>query len=1204
MWYEILKFELQYRKKRPATYLYFVILFLISFLAISTDTVQIGGGAGLVKENAPSTIAFMMVIISAFFMMITSAIMGVGVLRDFEFKTESMMFVNPITKFDYLLGRFLGSFIILIFAFSGSLFGFIMGEFMPWRDADKLLAFDFWNYLQPFLTLVIPNLLFSGIIFFILGAISRKMVVVYSSWIFLFVFYQVGVSMTSDLEDQTIAAMIDPFALNTVQITTQYWTVAEQNSQVIPLAGNVLLNRVLWLVVGLAIGVLGYFSFSFNVVKSTWFKKKTVKTKETTNTQISIPKASMSFGFSTYIRQVRVMTIFYFKQVFKSVPFQAMVLCGMALMIVNSFYIGEVFGTYTYPTTYRMLELINGFNLFFMIILVSYTGELIWKEREANINLIFDAMPMPDFIGLVSKFIGLLLVYVVLLAVLMVTGAAIQASNGYFNFEWGVYFSNLYTDTLFFLILYTLLAMFVQVLVNNKFLGYALMVVFFVTMAALRSWGVEHAMFSFASGNLGTYSDMNGFGHYVPAFSWFNVYWFGLAILLFALSVVFAVRGSEAVMKVRWSVGKLRLTRPMVTFAISAFLIFSLSGCYIFYNTNVLNSYQNSDEVNALFASYEKTLKKYEYLPQPKVKDIKMKVDLMPSQRDYVAEGTYLLQNIYDEPINDVHIQLNSTSNFSYEYARFDQEAILKEEFEDFGYMIYELKAPLMPGDSVNFEFKTMFETKGFEEDGGSTNVVHNGTFINNSSFPSIGYSSGIELNSDDDREDNDLTPKERLMTQEDPRGLSMNMLTDDAINGVNFEIVMSTDEDQIAIAPGYLQREWQEDGRKYFHYKMDVPMEPFFSMVSARYDVMRDKAIVELDSSSQEIDLEIYYHPGHEYNLESMMNAMKWSFEYFGNAFSPYQYRQMRILEFPRYSTFAQSFANTVPFSEGIGFVLKVEDEDDVNVAAFVTAHELAHQWWAHQVIAANVQGSQMIIESLAQYSALMVMKSQYSQEKMQQSLKQELDRYLQGRATEQKKELPLQFVENQQYIHYGKGAVNMYALQDYIGEDSVNLALKRFVSDWSDYNTNGRYSTATDLIGYFREVAPDSMQYVITDLFEKIVLFENKTDQATYQQIGNQYLVNLELSAKKFEADSIGNETEVDLTDWVDVGIYTENSEGNDSLIYIQKHKITENNTKLQIKVGALPSKAGIDPINKLIDRNPDDNTKTVSLAEELSS
>ena len=98
--------------------------------------------------------------------------------------------------------------------------------------------------------------------------------------------------------------------------------------------------------------------------------------------------------------------------------------------------------------------------------------------------------------------------------------------------------------------------------------------------------------------------------------------------------------------------------------------------------------------------------------------------------------------------------------------------------------------------------------------------------------------------------------------------------------------------------------------------------MENFYSIVSARYEVLKDKMSIEVDSIEREIDLEIYYHKGHDYNLESMMRAMKQSFEYFSKNFSPYQYRQMRILEFPRYATFAQSFANTVPFSEGIGFV------------------------------------------------------------------------------------------------------------------------------------------------------------------------------------------------------------------------------------------------------------------------------------------
>ena len=141
------------------------------------------------------------------------------------------------------------------------------------------------------------------------------------------------------------------------------------------------------------------------------------------------------------------------------------------------------------------------------------------------------------------------------------------------------------------------------------------------------------------------------------------------------------------------------------------------------------------------------------------------------------------------------------------------------------------------------------------------------------------------------------------------------------------------------------------------------------------------------------------------------MIAATKAGLDYFTTAFGPYQHQQFRIIEFPRYAAFAQSFPNTIPYSEGIGFIARVrpDDPEDIDYPYYVTAHELAHQWWGHQVPGGNVQGETMLVETLAQYSALMVMKRKYGEAKMQRFLRYELDRYLLGRSTEQKKELPL---------------------------------------------------------------------------------------------------------------------------------------------------------------------------------------------------
>ncbi len=1194
MWYQIFKFELEYRKKRPATYIYFGILLIMAAVTMSTDVIQIGGASGLVKENSPATVATMMGILTAAMAMITSAVMGVSILRDFEHGTESMMFTTPITKLDYLLGRFLGSYLVVVLIFMGVPFGFMIGDIIQqFSEPDKVLPFNSWTYFHPFLYFVIPNLFFTGVLFFFTGALSRKMLIVYVQWMILFVFYQIALTLTSEVDNQNIAAILDPFALTTINNTTQYWTVAEQNAQVIPIEGVVLQNRLLWIGVGIIFAIIGYFAFSFNVVRNSWFKKKNKEAEDVSNTAIELPKVGQNLGLGTYFLQIWTQAKFYFWFVLKGIPFQAIALFGFVILIINSFFIGRVFGTYTYPTTYLILQLIQGaFSLFFIIIVVFYSGELIWRERDVKINLIQDSLPSPDFVSLISKFLGLILVYVSLTILLIFFGVVVQAFKGFYEFRLDLYFTAMFTETFSFLVLFTLLAFFIQVMVNNKFLGHALLILFFITMGVLDSLGLEHSLFQFGSASLGTYSEMNGFGHFVTGFSWFDLYWLAFSIFLFAVSVMFAVRGSEAAMKWRWKVGLLRLQRPLITFGITAFMVFGLSGCYIYYNTNVLNTYANSEEIEAFQADYERTYKKYEHVPQPKVTDMNFQVELYPMDRNYSVEGYYILVNMEDHPIDSLHIQLDFSDDYKHEYLTLDKESLVALNDEKFKYLIYDLEEPLQPGDSMKFSFKQEFTSSGFKESGSNTGIVFNGTFLNNISFPQIGYNAGSELASDNTRKDNDLEPKERLPPRSNKRGLSRNFISDDS-HGINFEIIIGTEKDQTAVAPGYLQREWMENDRKYFHYKMDKPMLPFFNIVSARYEVMRDKTTINIDSATtQDINLEIYYHEGHEYNLESMMKGLKNSFTYFSENFSPYQYRQMRILEFPRYSSFAQSFANTVPFSEAIGFMLKIEEEDDVDVAYFVTAHEIAHQWWAHQVIAADVQGSQVLSETLSQYSALMVMKHEYPREHMQEFLKEELNRYLSGRNSEQKKELPLALAENQQYIHYGKGANIMYALQDYIGEDSVNAALKRLATDWQG-RQNGRYPTTIDFMGYIRAVTPDSLQNLVTDMFEKIVLFENKTDESYYNKVSDdEYVVTIDLDVKKFEADSVGNTNEVALSEWIDIGIYTEDEEGEEKLIYLKKHLISDQDTKLEIKVTEKPVKAGIDPLNILIDRNPDDN------------
>jgi len=449
-----------------------------------------------------------------------------------------------------------------------------------------------------------------------------------------------------------------------------------------------------------------------------------------------------------------------------------------------------------------------------------------------------------------------------------------------------------------------------------------------------------------------------------------------------------------------------------------------------------------------------------------------------------------------------------------------------------------------------------------------------------------IGYSDRGELATDRDRRKFGLAPKERMRSREDPVGLQHNYISHDA-DFVTFTAEVTTDADQWAIAPGYLQREWIEGGRHHFVYAMDSPILNFYAFQSARYAVRRDRW--------NDVAIEVDYQPGHEYNLDRMIAATRASLDYYSRNFGPYQHHQFRIVEFPRYATFAQAFPNTIPFSEGIGFIARVRenDKDDIDYPYYVTAHEAAHQWWAHQVIGGDVQGSTLLSETLAQYSALMVMKQKYGEAKMQKFLAYELDRYLIGRAGEQKKELPLGRVENQDYIHYRKGSLVMYAMADYIGEENVNHALHALIEKYAFKGPP--YPNATALIDALREVTPPQYKYVIDDWFESITLYDNRATSATARKLADgRYEVTVDVVANKRKADELGKETDVPLDDWIDIGVL----DAAGVPLYREKKHITAEKTTFNVTVAGTPARAGIDPLNILIDRRPKDNTVAVDI------
>ncbi|WP_373400391.1 M1 family aminopeptidase [Algoriphagus halophilus] len=502
-------------------------------------------------------------------------------------------------------------------------------------------------------------------------------------------------------------------------------------------------------------------------------------------------------------------------------------------------------------------------------------------------------------------------------------------------------------------------------------------------------------------------------------------------------------------------------------------------------------------------------------------------------------------------------------------------------------------------GDTLDLVIKSKVINDKFPNSGFGRELVHNGSFIAGG-MPEIGYSSSIELSSDEKRREYELPEKpDDLPPHDDPYGKKTLLFQDDA-DFIDFEATVSTIPSQIAVAPGYLQREWIEGDRRYFHYIQDSPIQAFFSVLSAEYEVLRDKTSLP---NGQSIDIEIYYQKGHEYNLDRFVQSYKDGLTYFSETYGPFQFRQMRILEFPRYAGFAQSFPNTVPFAESFGWVADFSDPNSFDYVYYVTAHELAHQWWGHQITPNYTRGANLTSEALAEFSALILSERKYGKENMKRFLKDELDDYLRGRSNESKKENV--FINcNRPYQWYNKGSLILYGLRDLIGEEAIDSALYNFNAEFG-LKTIPPFPGSSDLYRHLEAYTPDSLRYYLDDTWNKITLYDNKTVEVTATKIADdEYDVTIKIHSQKLYADSAGEESDASYEgDYIDIGIFAaedqdENGKDRVNPLYVQKYKIKPGETTLTIRVKGEPVKAGIDPYNKLIDRIPDDNTILVEI------
>jgi ABC-2 type transport system permease protein len=1185
--------ELKYTLKQPMVYIFIFILALMEFFATVSDNVQVGGAIGNVYRNSPYTITIHITIFCIFSLLMAVAFFNNAALRDYNNEFNEILFTTPLSKPGYFFGRFFGALLVstlpLLGVFIGMLVGTYMNSIFGWLDTARYGDFYLETFVNNYLLFILPNMFLAGAVIYAMANKWKSTVISFVGGLVIIVAYIVSGSLMSDVTNETIAGLSDIFGINTYSIETKYFTPVEKNTISPGFSGVLFWNRLIWTGVGIIILMLSYFSFSFTK-KNKKIKKEKISTSNK-DVVFALPKLNPTYGTSTNWLQFKSFFFTNFLSIVKSVTFKILFLFCIIILVTDLVGGFEYFGLQSYPLTYKLIDSIKGStNIFTVIILIFFSGELIWRDRDSKINEVVDATAHTSFISMAAKALSLVCITTILNLFFILIAIIYQLLHGYTRIELDIYLLDFFYENLALYIVFGGIMITIQVLSSNKYIGY------FISILVLLVWeiilsilDVQSNMLNIAGGGSVFYSDMNGFGPGLKSKLWFNLYWILFAVIGLLIAGALWNRGSKSSLLSRIKTARKEVPKSYRSFIVILAVVWLSVAGFVYYNTQVLNPYRSSDETEQLSADFEKKYSKYKDAVHPKVTDAKYYIDIYPNKRDIYVKADIELTNESSEAIDSLHFF--NGEGWDTKLSIPNAKPVYKDT--TYLYTIYQLSPPLQPGEKTIIKLDNKFITKGFENGRGSTMIVKNGTFFNNGNIlPTMGYNEGYELSDKNTRKKYDLEPKERTpkLSAELSELHNRNYISNGQSDYINVETVISTIKEQTAIAPGSLIKKWEENGRDYYHYKTDTPSLNFYSFMSADFEIKKRKW--------NGIDIEVYYDEKHPENVDMMLDAVERSLVYYTENFGPYFHKQCRIIEFPRYASFAQAFPGTMPYSEAIGFIINLEDETENNIVDAVIAHEMGHQWWAHQVIGANMQGGTMMSESFAEYSSLMTIKNiTENPMKMRQFTKYNHDRYLRGRSSERLKELPLYKVENQGYIHYGKGSVILYALQDYIGEAKVNLAMKNFLEEYR--YKNPPYPTSLDFIKHLEPQVPDSLKYLITDWFKEITLYDNRLTEANYKKLDNgKYEVTLEVESAKIKPDSLGNETQIAINDWIDVGFFMDDNEEH---LYQQKRmKFNKEKSSITVQLDSLPAKAAIDPRHILIDRVYKDNIKTISLED----
>jgi hypothetical protein len=923
--------------------------------------------------------------------------------------------------------------------------------------------------------------------------------------------------------------------------------------------------------------LIAYKLFSFRKIHSK--SKKGISNKEeTTNSQVYVPIKTLVNTSKMKLLTFWSLIKIDFKSTVKSIPFVALIMIWIILLSLSFNYAThgiEVYGS-RYPTTDLLLGLIiEILPAFGLLLIVFYSGELLWKTRSHKFDGIIDATPPKNVQFFGSKLVVLITMPLILILLATLTGITFQIGNGYFDFNIPLYLSTFYYGGVQ-LMLYAIFCLFVQSMVSNKYIGMVIsgIVIFFFGPLS-ENIGLEHPLLLFNNtpSMARAYSDFTGYGQYISKFNWIVLYWIVFSGIFVLLSYKFWKRGvsKKIKLRVKWNF------KEKIAIGV-LLLLFSTVGGFIFYNTNIANDYVTSDHAYDFNEDYERAYKKYDDLSVPKLVSVITEMNLFPSKNTYTVIAENVIENSSSEVIDTIFVTARTPlSSLQIENStQVFYDSILHT-------YLFQLKKPLLPNQRLKMKYEVNKTTTAFNIDHA---IAKNGSYIKSSQFsPFLGYVNQYEISDPFERERRGL-PIQEVTTMNDE------YLNDHAkfnFENVAFETIISTDINQMAFSSGELVKQWKTGDRNYSHYRSKGKIDHLVAYFSAEYKVEK--------IMHRGINIELYYLPKHYSNVSEMIKVTKATIDYCTDNFGAYPHTYLRIGEVSTFSgSNGQAMPGVISINEAI-FKKNIQPSENFNVVARVLVHEISHQWWGFLLTPKKIEGAKFISESFAKYSETIILEKLYGKAMVNRLSQYTIRNYFSGRSRAHEAEPPLYLTAHEQYLAYSKGAITLNAIRGLIGEKAMNTALKNVISK----HNNEATATSLDFLEELYQVSSKEDKLLIDDWIKQVITYDLSIKTATYKKLkNNRYEVTATILARRFKTNSNGKEDEISVNESITIGVFKSDPKAfinkKTETLYLKPHQINKKEMKFSVIVNEIPKYINIDPNFTRLDRTISDNIKII--------